>query len=137
MSSVEVTMTSLRGTPTAVGSAGPFSLIADRPLEAGGGGLGFNAGQLLNLAVAGCISNDLFREAEKREIAIHQVRVKVVSDYVGDPAVSTPIEYEVTIEGDADRDVLDRLVRETDSIAEVPNSLRRGTDVILGGVSVA
>lgn len=137
MSGVEVQLTSLRGVPTAIGSAGPFTLIADRPKEGGGGGLGFNGGQLLNLAVAGCVSNDIFREAAKRGISVHQVRVTVASDYEGDPAISTPIDYEVEIEGDADPQVLETLVRETDAIAEIPNSLRRGTDVILGAVSVS
>jgi hypothetical protein len=55
---------------------------------------------------------------------------------VGDPAVSTPIEYEVEIEADADREALEDLVRHTDAIAEIPNSLRQGTEVILGGVSI-
>jgi uncharacterized OsmC-like protein len=135
MSEIEVSMTSLQGSPTAIGSAGPYTLIADRPKDAGGGGLGFNGGQLLNLAVAGCVSNDLFREAATRGIVLHQVRVKVRCDYGGDPAVATPIEYDVEIEGEADADELERLVRETDSIAEIPNSLRRGTQVILGSVS--
>ena len=135
MSAFDVVMTSLRGTPTAVGSAGAFTLIVDRPADAGGGGLGFNGGQLLNLAVAGCISNDLFREGEKRGIAIEQVRVRVTSDYAGDPVVSSPIRYEVEIEGDADPDILESLVRDTDAIAEIPNSLRRGTEVVLGTVS--
>ena len=129
-------MTSVRGAPTAIGSAGPFTLIADRPKDGGGGGLGFNGGQLLNLAVAGCVSNDLFREAQKRGITIHQVRVRVTSDYVGDPAVSTPIEYEVEIEGDAEPSVLESLVRDTDAIAEIPNSVRRGTEVVLRDVSM-
>ena len=137
MSGIEVSMTSLRGSPTAIGAAGPFTLIADRPKDGGGGGLGFNGGELLNLAVAGCVSNDLFREAAKRGIVIHQVRVKVRCDYVGDPAVATPIEYEVEIEGEAGAEELEALVRETDSIAEIPNSVRRGTDVALGKVSTA
>ena len=54
---------SLGAEVTALGSAGPFTLTVDRPVDAGGGGLGFNGGQLLHMAVAGCISNDLFREA--------------------------------------------------------------------------
>jgi putative redox protein len=45
--------------PTALGSAGPFTLVADRATAAGGGGLGFNGGQLLYLAIAACLSNDL------------------------------------------------------------------------------
>src|SRR5689334_10387869 len=45
------------GGPTALGSAGAFTLVIDRPTGAGGSGLGFNGGQLLYLAIAGCISN--------------------------------------------------------------------------------
>lgn len=135
MSGFEVVMRSLRGTPTAIGSAGPFTLIADRPADAGGGGLGFNGGQLLNLAVAGCVSNDLYREASKRGITIHEVRVRVRSDYSGEPAVSTQIGYDIEIEGDAEPEVLQRLVRDTDAIAEIPNSLRRGTEVVLRDVT--
>jgi organic hydroperoxide reductase OsmC/OhrA len=103
----------------------------DRPADAGGGGQGFNGGQLLNLAVAGCISNDLFREAARAGIHLRRVRLIALSDYVGDPAVSTPIEYEVELEGGATDDALRELVRHVDDIAEIPNSIRRGTQVRL------
>ena len=121
------------GRVTAVGSAVPFSVIVDRSAEAGGGGLGFNGGQLLNLAVAGCISNDLFREAAARGLAVRRVVVRVRSDYVGSPAVSTPIEYDVEIEADAPARAIEELVFHVDAIAEIPNSLRRGTEVRLTG----
>lgn len=62
---------------TALGSAGPFTLEVDGPAECGGGGLGFNGGQLLYLAVAGCVSNDLFRDARAEGIELSHVRVKV------------------------------------------------------------
>ena len=88
-------------------------------------------GQLLNLAVAGCISNDLFREAAARGIRLTRVRVVADSDYQGKPATSTPIEYRVEISGDASREDLDELVVHVDAIAEIPNSLRRGTEVTL------
>jgi uncharacterized OsmC-like protein len=58
-----VTLQTLQGGPTAVGAAGTHKLIVDRPVEGGGRGLGFNGGQLLYLAVGGCVSNDLYREA--------------------------------------------------------------------------
>lgn len=58
--------------PLRVGSARAFTLVVDRPQEAGGGGLGFNGGQLLNLAVGGCISNNNFREAAKEGIEVHR-----------------------------------------------------------------
>jgi uncharacterized OsmC-like protein len=129
MTSVHVETLSVDGGPTALGWAGSISLVVDRPTDAGGRGLGFNGGQLLNLAVAGCISNDLFREAANRGIRLDRVRVTVESDYVGQPAVSTPIEYTVELAGDADDATLGELIAHVDEIAEIPNSIRRGTPV--------
>lgn len=132
----EVETRSVDGAPTAVGSAGPFTLVLDRPVEAGGGGLGFNGGELLYLAVAGCVSNDLFREAQADGIALRTVRVHVRGDFSGEPAVSEPIEYEVELEGDAPQEQLKALAARVDEIAEIPNSLRRGTEVRLARVVV-
>ena len=120
---------SVDGGPTALGWAGSSSVVIDRPAVAGGRGLGFNGGQLLNLAVAGCISNDLFREAAKRGITLHRVVVTADSDYTGNPAVSTAIEYSVEVSGDAEQDALDELVNYVDRIAEIPASIRTGTPV--------
>ena len=125
------------GQVTAVGSAGPFTLVVDRPADGGGGGLGFNGGQLLYLAIAGCVSNDLFREAALRGIALDVVRVTVDGDFAGSPAVSTPVRYRVELSGDAGPDVLRELVAHVDRIAEIPNSLRGGTPVELAGVEVS
>jgi organic hydroperoxide reductase OsmC/OhrA len=132
----EVETISVDGRTTALGSAGPFTMVVDRPADAGGGGQGFSGGQLLNLAVAGCISNDLFREAGRAGITLRRVRVSAVSDYVGEPAVSTPIEYQLELEGDATEDALRELVNGVDRIAEIPNSIRRGTEVRLTSVRV-
>jgi putative redox protein len=125
------------GQVTAVGSAGPFTLVVDRPAEAGGGGLGFNGGQLLYLAIAGCVSNDLFREAAARGVGLDVVRVTVDGDFAGSPAVSTPVRYRVEVSGDADADVLRELVEHVDRIAEIPNSLRTGTPVTLDGIDIS
>jgi len=114
-----------------LGSAGQFTLVVDRPIEAGGGGRGFNGGQLMYLAIAGCISNDLFREALGRGITLDQVVVRVAGDFVGDPAVSTEVTYEVELNGDADEEALRGLIDHVDRIAEIPNSLRAGTPVRL------
>jgi putative redox protein len=127
----EVETISVDGRTTALGSAGAFTLVVDRPVSAGGGGLGFNGGQLLNLAVAACISNDLFREAARDGIGLRRVRVGARSDYAGNAAVSGPIEYEVEVDGDAPTERLAELVRTVDRIAEIPNSIRHATDVRL------
>jgi organic hydroperoxide reductase OsmC/OhrA len=49
--------------PTALGEGSSFTLVSDRPAAVGGGGLGFNGGQLFYLSIAACWSNDLYREA--------------------------------------------------------------------------
>ena len=126
-----VDVRSIDGGPTALGWGGPVSVVIDRPVEGGGRGLGFNGGQLLNLAVAGCVSNDLFREAAKRGIRLDRVRIVADSDYVGSPAMSTRIDYEVEVSGDASAEALADLVAYVDQIGEIPNSLRRGTEVRL------
>jgi putative redox protein len=129
----EVETISVDGRVTALGSAGPFTLVVDRPPEAGGHGLGFNGGQLLNLAVSACISNDLFREAARLGIPVHRVRVTAHSEYGGQPTVSGPIDYEIEVDGDAPTERLAELIHLVDGVAEIPNSLRVGTQVRLVG----
>ena len=126
----------MAGRPAAVGSAGPYTLVVDRPADGGGDGIGFNGGQLLYLAVAGCVSNDIYREAAGMGVRVDCVRVRVTGDFGGDPPVSGPISYEVEIEGD-DPERLRELVQHVDRIAEIPNSLRGATEVRLGEVRVS
>ncbi len=130
----EVETRTVAGRAAAVGSAGPYTLVVDRPADGGGDGIGFNGGQLLYLAIAGCVSNDLYREAPAFGITLDHVHVLVRGNFEGDPPVSTPVEYEVEIAGDADGARLRDLVEHVDRIAEIPNSLRGGTPVTLAAV---
>ncbi len=132
----EVELRNVDGATTALGTAGPHSVVVDRPVTAGGGGHGFNGGQLLHLAVAGCISNDLFRESAVRGIELTRVVIRVDGGYDGEPAVSTGISYAIEIEGRATDHELRALVDHVDAIAEIPNSLRLGTEVHLASASV-
>ncbi len=127
----EVEVRNVDGAVTALGAAGPHTLVVDSPQEAGGGGRGFNGGELLHLAVAGCVSNDLFREASRRGIELTRVVITADGEYSGQPAVSTGITYSVEIEGGAPEEDLQSVVRHVDEIAEIPNSLRKGTQVRL------
>jgi organic hydroperoxide reductase OsmC/OhrA len=132
--SFKVTLRNIDGATTAIATAGPRAVVVDRPAEAGGGGHGLNGGELLHIAVAACISNDLFREAAARGIALRRVVVEADGGYAGDPAVSTGISYAVEVAGDAPEADLRSLVAHVDAIAEIPNSLRGGTEVRLGTV---
>jgi uncharacterized OsmC-like protein len=117
------------GGPTAVGSHGSFTVVIDRPVAIGGRGLGMNGGHLLYLSVAACISNDLYRDAQTAGIALTRVVVTVDGDFEGRASVSTPIDVDVELEGDATEAELNALLDEVDRVAEIPNSLRRSTDV--------
>jgi putative redox protein len=116
----EVEVRNVAGEPAAIGNAGPYTVVMDRPVDGGGRGVGFNGGQLLYLAIAGCISNDLFREASAAGIDLQRVRVLARGDFSGDPAVSAPIEYEVELSGDASAEALRELAARVDEIAEIP-----------------
>ena len=72
---IEVETRNVNDQVTALCSAGALTLVVDGPAQSGG--LGFNGGQLLRLAVAGCISNDLLRDARAESIELSHVRVKV------------------------------------------------------------
>ena len=127
----EVEVRNVAGEPAAIGNAGPYTVVLDRPAEGGGRGIGFNGGQLLYLAVAGCVSNDLFREAAIDGIDLQRVRVSVSGDFSGDPPVSTDIGSDVELSGNASEQELRDLAGKVDRIAEIPNSLRNGTPVRL------
>jgi putative redox protein len=133
---LEVEIRNVVGRPLAVGSAGAHTLIVDRPANGGGEGLGFNGGELLYLAVAGCVSNDHFREAAAAGISLSMVRIRVSGDFAGEPAVSTTIDYEVELAGDAEAARLNELVERVDRIAEIPNTIRGGTEVRLTSARV-
>lgn len=134
--SFEVEFRNVVGETAAIGSAGPYTLVVDRPAGGGGLGLGFNGGQLLYLAIGGCVSNDLFREASARGINLTTVRVLVRGNFTGEPAVSEDVSYEVELAGHAPREQLEELVSHVDAIAEIPNSVRRGTPVRLSSVRI-
>jgi uncharacterized OsmC-like protein len=129
MTAVEVR--TISDSSLAVGSSGPRTVTIDRAKESGGFGLGFNGGELLLLAIGGCYSNDVFREAAKRGIAVRNVYVKVSADWAGDPVRAQNVAFAVSVEADAaESDIVD-LIKHTDRVAEIPNSLRFGSDVKL------
>jgi len=132
----EVRTDSLPGTATALGSARGHTVVIDRPADGGGQDLGFNGGELLHLAVAGCVSNDLFREARALGLGLTRVAVTAHGEFTGAPQISGGIEYSVEVWGNAPEAALRELVARVDSIAEIPNSLRGGTSVRLSGARV-
>jgi organic hydroperoxide reductase OsmC/OhrA len=104
--------------------------IAIAPKSAGRGS-SVNGGELLFAALATCFSNDLYREAAKRGIQVESVEVEVSGTFgnAGEPA--RDISYRVLVRADAPQQTIDDLIRATDSVAEIQNTVRGGCDVRL------
>ena len=132
----EVRTDSLSGTATVLGWARGHTVVIDRPADGGGQDLGFNGGELLHLAVAGCVSNDRFREARPLGLRLTRVAITARGEFTGSPQTSGGISYSVEVWGDAPVAALRELVARVDAIAEIPNSLRRGTDVRISDARV-
>ncbi|WP_167880522.1 OsmC family protein [Nocardioides guangzhouensis] len=89
----------------------------------------FTGGHLLHLAVAGCVYNDLYREAAARGLTLTHVSVSADGGFAGEPCASSGITYRIHVEGAAPRHALQQLVAHVQEIAEVPSALRVGADV--------
>jgi len=132
----EVRTDSLAGSATALGWARGHTVVIDRPADGGGRDLGFNGGELLHLAVAGCVSNDLFREARALGLELTRVAITTRGDFTGLPPISGEIGYSVEVWGNAPGAALRALIERVDAIAEIPNSLRGGMGVRLADAHV-
>ena len=86
-------------------------------------------GHLLHLAVAACVLNDIYREAQRMGIPVDSVSVSADGGFGGDPVVSTGITYSVEVESPAPADQANDLIAYVDQIAEIPNTLERTTEV--------
>ena len=95
-----------------------------------------SGGHLLHLAVAGCVFNDILREARARGMRVTDLRVAAGGGFGGDPMTSTGIAYEVEIAGDAPEAALRRLVADCEADATIPQTLRTGTRVGAGSIQV-
>jgi organic hydroperoxide reductase OsmC/OhrA len=101
--------------------------ISGRPF----GGSAINGGGLLMLALATCYCNDLYREAARRSIQIESVEVQARADFPGLGLAAKNIRYSARIKANADQQALAELLRDTDAVAEVQNTLRAGVAVEL------
>lgn len=103
----------------------------DLPPKVDGRGSAVNGGELLFAALATCYCNDIYREAAKRRVQIHAVDVDVEGEFGGPGEPARNVVYRVAVSADASDDVIEALIRDTDTVAEVQNSLRAGVSIIL------
>ncbi|HEY4336786.1 MAG TPA: OsmC family protein [Puia sp.] len=101
------------------------------PVKPTGYGSAINGGELLMLALATCFCNDIYREAGKRNIAVSAVAVECSSEFGADGEPGRNIQYTARVSADASTEVIEELIRATDQVAEIHNTLRRGVNVQL------
>lgn len=101
------------------------------PPKGSGKGSAINGGEFLMLALATCYCNDLYREAERLAIPIDGVEVEASAEFPGVGLAATNITYRATVSSSASDSAVEQLLRETDAVAEIHNTVRAGVPVEL------
>jgi len=101
------------------------------PSKLSGKGSAVNGGEFLLLALATCYCNDLYREAGRLNIQVEGVVVEATADFPGIGLAATNIQYAVKVSSSASPEDVAALVRQTDAVAEVHNTIRAGVPVTL------
>jgi organic hydroperoxide reductase OsmC/OhrA len=103
--------------------------------KSGGRGSSINGGEQLFAALATCFCNDLYREAAKRGIDVEDVKVELTGTFGNPGEPARDISYRVQVHADAPKATIDDLIRTTDAVAEIQNTVRGGCAVklIMGG----
>ena len=104
------------------------------PPKPTGYGSSANGGELLFLALASCYCNDIYREAAKRNIKVERVEVNVEGDFGGEGDPATNVVYHAKVFAQASEDEIRDLMQFTDTVAEIQNTLRTGTSVLLSEI---
>ena len=99
--------------------------------KSAGRGSSINGGELLFASLATCFCNDLYREAAKRGIQVQSVEVEVTGTFGNPGEPAREISYHVQVHADASQATIDDLIRTTDSLTEIQNTLRTGCSVQL------
>jgi uncharacterized OsmC-like protein len=89
----------------------------------------FTGAHLLHLAAAGCVLNDLYREAQALGVTLDGVRVTAAGGFDTETWSSTGITYRVELDSAATREEQARLLERVDAVAEIPRAIRAGATV--------
>jgi organic hydroperoxide reductase OsmC/OhrA len=130
MTTMTATLRSIPETGASVGWASGHTVVVDRPDgRAGGQGLGFNGGQLLALAIGGCLCNDLHYVAHAMGVRLASVGVDVTVTFAGDPLIATGASVRIAVEAAEEAVDVAEIVRQAQAISTVSNSIARGIPV--------
>ncbi|MEJ2857148.1 MULTISPECIES: OsmC family protein [unclassified Saccharothrix] len=89
----------------------------------------FTGAHLLHLAAAGCVLNDVHREAAGLGVEVEGVRVTASGGFDTATWQSTGISYSVEVRSPSPAEQVQRLLSVVDEVAEIPKALRAGAAV--------
>lgn len=101
------------------------------PPKPSGYGSSVNGGELLLLALATCFCNDLYREAGKRNIIIDSAEVVCTGEFGAEGEPGSNFQYKAIVSSPASPKEIEDLIRHTDQVAEIHNTLRKGLSITL------
>ncbi len=113
-----------------VSTAGTTRSVAI-PGKSPGRGSAINGGEFLMLALATCYCNDIYREADRLKIPVEAVEVEASAEFEGVGLAASDIRYRARVSSQASEAEVADLLRRTDAVAEVQNTIRSGVAVSL------
>lgn len=100
-------------------------------VKSSGYGSSINGAELLLLSLATCFCNDIYREAELRNIPVSGVEVVFTGEFGAPGESGSNFRYKAHVTSDASDEMIRDLIRDTDRIAEIHTTLRNGISISL------
>src|SRR5439155_23819993 len=85
-------------------------------------------------ALATCYCNDIYREAAKRKIDIESVEVEAEAEFEAEGEAASAVTYRACVKARASEDDIRALVVHADKVAEIQNTVRAPTPVLLKSI---
>lgn len=133
---INVHITNQGGKHTVILSTNDNSHTVEILPKESGMGSKVNGGELLFLALATCYCNDIYREASIKGIEVIGVEVEVNGEFGGPGESAKSITYRAKVEAKADEKDIEELMRYTDKVTEIQNTLRQGISVTLSEIEI-
>ncbi len=94
-------------------------------------GSSINGAEFLLVSIATCFCNDIYREAAKRMISIHEVNVTATAEFGGEGEPGTNFLYKAEVKANASDTEISELIKHVNEIAEIHKTIRMGVEVKL------
>ena len=107
------------------------ALIVDSPPERDGNGWGFKGGNLMFLAIGGCLTTVLLEAAASRDIPVEDLNIEVSARDAHHPFRYVDFEIAVRIRSSANDQDLEKLVKIAERGCQVSNTIRSGAEFAL------